>query len=451
MPPRVRVRARVRAVDIPPAEVLPATGAAAPLQGLPTIPTGAGVITDATAAPIQTEAAPLIQTEAAPLIQTQPELVPGMTPALLAAIIAAVRVAIAPGNPPINPAMVDATVHGTAPGDDAVMVDALIDALPPASPNPGLLAANAASSNFTRAAGSHSSYKLPGPGQLTTSRLKTMVHKTNLLANWATQTRDFLIQHGFRVPQDIPQFVSDDEAQDWVIKYISTHIPFEFDTFLLNFQRFISGEVRSQTEIARSLVVGRSITQGDEPAVKYAQRFMQSASLLPDECQSSLCQHYIAGLNPVLRQRCVIDRNGRHWTVLHALLDFSYSEEMRISSTHDSSSSRAQEFHQQGRGRGRAAAIEIKSKEGDRKRGPPSGGEPPSKAHKQIKAPMTDCKYYKHVGTLSKSEKSVLSEYGLCWYCRAGVHLAQTCPQKAKHDQSDKDGAGPSNRDGHKY
>jgi len=44
--------------------------------------------------------------------------------------------------------------------------------------------------------------------------------------------------------------------------------------------------------------------------------------------------------------------------------------------------------------------------------------------------PVEQCQYYKYVGELTPEIKAVLSQFGLCWYCRCERHLAQSCPKK---------------------
>jgi len=56
---------------------------------------------------------------------------------------------------------------------------------------------------------------------------------------------------------------------------------------------------------------------------------------------------------------------------------------------------------------------------------------------KKPKSPPEECPFFGKEGKLSEGAKMVLSEYGLCWYCRRGCHLARDCPNRTPQGPDD--------------
>ncbi|GAX78840.1 hypothetical protein CEUSTIGMA_g6278.t1 [Chlamydomonas eustigma] len=194
---------------------------------------------------------------------------------------------------------------------------------------------------------------------------------------------------------------------------------------------------------------GRAIKQNHDSVAKYAQRFYQSSRLCPDESQASLCLHYLAGLKLEMQQACAVDIHGQSWNNLDALVRFSYGEEIRLqarssscNSSYNSRSSRpSQGFQPVGRS-GKVAAIKSDSQKRSRsaadEAGPSGLRSCPHHANNQAKkprGPLEDCPLYGKEGRLSEADKSLLSEWAICWYCRKGTHMAKDCPLKKKKDE----------------
>ena len=97
--------------------------------------------------------------------------------------------------------------------------------------------------------------------------------------------------------------------------------------------RYVFGEVRPASVQALDDLHEGQVKQGkDEPVVRYAQRFMVKARMVPGESQQSLCRLYLAGLKNGLKEQCLLDRNNNRWTSLHDLIQFSLERKSVITS-----------------------------------------------------------------------------------------------------------------------
>jgi hypothetical protein len=154
-----------------------------------------------------------------------------------------------------------------------------------------------------------------------------------------TLLRDFLVRwpqlYGW--PCDLKLFVTDTELGAWLETFFQSNVDannigaFDFDIFLDQIQRFVCGEVRSAESVALDEILTGKLRQGfEEPVPKYAERFLQRSRILFRESQDSLCRHYLSGLTPNLKTRCKLDRDNREWKDLHALVQFSFGEELRL-------------------------------------------------------------------------------------------------------------------------
>ena len=131
-----------------------------------------------------------------------------------------------------------------------------------------------------------------------------------MLVTSFNELRRWVVANDHSFPEDMMSFIDDHEVKDFLSSYMIANPAFILDEFIDALQNYVSGEVRNPVEIARSMILNRSIVHENDSPAKYAQRFQQCSRLLPDESQSSLCQHYLAGLHPSLRQRCALDRMG---------------------------------------------------------------------------------------------------------------------------------------------
>ena len=272
---------------------------------------------------------------------------------------------------------------------------------------------------------------LPVPRSLGKQLFLIAIQKPHLLEAAIEEIRRWLVTHNHEYPANLPSFIDDIEVKDFVNTYLSRNEAFEQAAFIKAIQNYITGEVRTSAELALEQLVSRKISQADDPVPRYAQRFLQASRQLPNESQASLCAHYLAGLRPVLRQRCILDRDGNTWHTLDSLIKYSFSEAIRL----NADSSPVQSLPKQGytparRDRGRAApAVGDKKRKPEGPPGPPNPG-PGRSESRQHKAPPEKCPYYKFVGKLTQAGKMSLSEFGLCWYCRGAVHNATECPDK---------------------
>ncbi|GAX84686.1 hypothetical protein CEUSTIGMA_g12107.t1 [Chlamydomonas eustigma] len=169
--------------------------------------------------------------------------------------------------------------------------------------------------------------KWPTPGKMGVPLFKSAVSKPHILDNEVEGICAWLRAHHLPIPDHLPHFIEDYDVKDFVKSYFKSlpvDVPFIEEDFKTSLKRFVSGEVRSQVAIARATLVGRELKQGPDSAAKYAQRFFQCSRLIPDECQVSLCLHYLAGLNPELKQACTLDRDGNEWQSLSSLVKYSY-------------------------------------------------------------------------------------------------------------------------------
>ena len=172
---------------------------------------------------------------------------------------------------------------------------------------------------------------LPAPMRMGSSYFKLAQSRPSMLVTSFNELRRWVVANDHSFPEDMMSFIHDHEVKDFLSSYMIANPAFILDEFIAALQNYVSGEVRNPVEIARSLILNRSIVQENDSPAKYAQRFQQSSRLLPDESQSSLCQHYLAGLHPSLRQRCALDRDGNTWHSLQALIKCSYAKDIRLS------------------------------------------------------------------------------------------------------------------------
>ena len=104
---------------------------------------------------------------------------------------------------------------------------------------------------------------------------------------------------------------------------------------------------------------------------------------------------------------------------MQALIKFSYAEDIRLShfTNRCVTQNRVKQGFTPNLKKARVNAVQGNRINGDKK-------------SKSFKTPVESCMFYKFEGTLTQPMKDCLSEYGLCWYCRKGVHNAKTCPVK---------------------
>ncbi|GAX78850.1 hypothetical protein CEUSTIGMA_g6288.t1 [Chlamydomonas eustigma] len=211
--------------------------------------------------------------------------------------------------------------------------------------------------------------KWPTPGKMGVPLFKSVVSKPHILDNEVEGICAWLRAHHLPIPDHLPHFIEDYDVKDFVKSYFKSlpvDVPFIEEDFKTSLKRFVSGEVRSQVAIARATLVGRELKQGPDSAAKYAQRFFQCSRLIPDECQVSLCLHYLAGLNPELKQACTLDRDGNERQSLSSLVKYSYGEELRLNARSAAHAPSRPVFRPSSQGfqssKGRVAAIQVKRK-----------------------------------------------------------------------------------------
>jgi len=297
---------------------------------------------------------------------------------------------------------------------------------------------------------------LPPPSKLTHAFFKLV---SEGLADVGTAIREilrWLRRHHFNVIEEFATFVEDHSVKKYIIEYFEAlqangQVLIDED-FITEVSRLVSGEVRSRVEVARAMLIGRAIKQFQDSAAKYAQRFYQCSRLLLDESQASLCLHYLAGLKPELQQACAVDLQGNSWTNLDNLVKFSYGEEIRLqakSTSFHSSQSRPSRPFQGFQTAGRTGKVAV-IKDQKRLRGSDEAGPSGLRSQrpcqlpvhkdnpaKKPKSPPEECPFFGKEGKLSEGAKMVLSEYGLCWYCRRGCHLARDCPNRTPQGPDD--------------
>lgn len=117
----------------------------------------------------------------------------------------------------------------------------------------------------------------------------------------------------------------------WVVNLLAARPSITTEAFTTSLVSYCTGQVRPQSVLALEQLITGQITQGSDSAPQYASRFLNIARVLPNETQDSLCKHYITGLTPALRVRSCLTRENKEWTDLMDLMQFSYSEEYRMS------------------------------------------------------------------------------------------------------------------------
>ena len=254
-----------------------------------------------------------------------------------------------------------------------------------------------------------------------------------------------------RYPKNLVFFITDPLFQVWADGYINdSKLVFSESKFIEDATAYLCGEVRSAESIALDEMLSGSIKQGDSPVSTYAERFMQRSRVLVSESQVSLCRHYLAGLTPELRTRCMLDRDNHEWRDLHSLIQFSFGEELRCRPSRAVFSRPSPVPHRSGfspspkqgspwtngnkraRNEGGPSLAVAAAGPANRAANP---GNKVAKVYDQSSPrnkPVELCPRFKYKGALTPEVKSELSAWGLCWYCRAGRHPAQRCPEKTE-------------------
>ncbi|GAX81020.1 hypothetical protein CEUSTIGMA_g8455.t1 [Chlamydomonas eustigma] len=84
--------------------------------------------------------------------------------------------------------------------------------------------------------------------------------------------------------------------------------------------------------------------------------------------------------------------------------------------------------------KGRVAAIQVKRKASE----PVQPEQRDNKHVRELKTPPEKCPLWGYTKSLGPAEKALLSEYGICWYCRKSTeHKANTCPQKPSSSKNE--------------
>lgn len=281
------------------------------------------------------------------------------------------------------------------------------------------------------------------------------------LEQWIEQVCEYLLKYlPDEYPRGILSFIRDLEVHGFVRglfdQFKTTGLDFDQPTFIKDVIRFVNGEVRSSSVLALQEILSRSIVQGSDPASRYAERFFVKARLVPSESQTSLCHHFLAGLKSELRGLCFLDREGCEWSSLHSLVQYVYSEELRINArrpvypappvnamphvhpvTPSWRSSPMQTYRQvpfKKQRRDNPATVAVIDRPSSQAR--PSNQAGPSRLGPPESCPLfglnTSRRSIADGGkNLSSAEKAVLSSYGLCWFCKkSSGHSALECPLK---------------------
>jgi hypothetical protein len=282
--------------------------------------------------------------------------------------------------------------------------------------------------------------KLVRPDKITSSALKNWLGRPELLKLRVRAIVAFVQRAGLQYPADIASFLSDDELSLWFMTYLEANTDFDLEVFLEALVHFVMGEVRSTATIALEDLMSGRVKQGSDPAAKYAEKFFQRSRILVHESQSSLCQHFLAGLNPDLRVLCCLDRDNHEWTSLHALVRYTFAEELRLKMRNPTpdpvhapphvpdkqwskrkdewTSSRPNKFRRLETPAGTVASLKSPG---------PSG---PSLRQR----PVTECPLFGKASSkeapLTEEDRKVLKAWGLCWFCKKDRHLAKDCPSK---------------------
>jgi hypothetical protein len=301
---------------------------------------------------------------------------------------------------------------------------------------------------------------------ISTADLKRLVNNRGLLSWKLEQIRTFLLAMGSTFPMGLLDFFEDISAVEWIQAYLESpaNQPFELVPFTTALMQMFGAEVRPRAVVAlEDLMTGR-VLQGSDSVARYSERFNQRARVLVHESQASLCKHYVAGLHPALRRLCVLDRDGKEWESVHALQQFALVEELRLTYTpvlptyaappvrphsHPSASRSAPPVVRPSqwrpspdnkRPRAASASLAPPCKR------VPAVGKPQGCLDQFWGADLAGCEFFGVDGPLTEGMRKVLREWGICFWCRRGQHLAGSCPHKGKGKGKAKgdDGAGPS-------
>lgn len=237
------------------------------------------------------------------------------------------------------------------------------------------------------------------------------------------------------------------------------------------FQARFTGEVRSDESIALDLLLNKRIVQQQgETVAAYAERFQAIARKLPMESDASMCRHYVRGLQPHLAERCCVDKDDNEWSSLPALIKHSLAQDLRVQTVRHIRSLQGTTHGSKGRffDKNRsnrspqdqaqahvamdvdeavvtAAPVTVlqgpmaESDNPYTDRRPLTWDSVPKYAHvkgKPLQAPpglrpVEECPAYNCPGSLRDKfkERSLLSAWFMCPFCRKGRHSADDCPK----------------------
>lgn len=312
--------------------------------------------------------------------------------------------------------------------------------------------------------------KAPMPDSITSSLLSEAVQQPHVLRLSLEAIFDHL-QRGRTALEEFPSllmaFIKDFSGKQWAATWLRGHAlvqpegasPAELraqfaawrEAFIEAFVHFTSGVVRAPNVIALEELMSGQVRQGDEPAAKYAERFLIRARLLPEESQLSLCKYFLAGLRPPLRRACCLDRENREWTALHTLVQYVYAEEVRLNQSRASFPVRMQEEEnrwqppsKRPRTQGQAAPVVSVATEVPKAMkavSPPSGPLPPAPPDARDR-PFDQCPVYGLVTSaerpMTKEERACCGAWGGCFNCRMGRHRADECPRRPQDQRGRK-------------
>jgi hypothetical protein len=292
---------------------------------------------------------------------------------------------------------------------------------------------------------------MPLPGKINERVIKDFRRTPGLLQVYCKDIFQHL-RHQDEAPSRFVAFVEDPAAKMWVDSYFKEHITqstFLEEAFLSAFDHLISGEVRSFYAIALGELLAGAIKQGSDPAAQYAERFFQRSRVLVGESQASLCGHFVAGLNPELRGLCCLDRDNHEWQSLHALVQYTYAEEVRLQMKRAATNSvspapPAKPYkgwtHVGNPDKRRkldngsvafASAQPMDTEDGVVAAVPAPAGRPVD-----LTTPVEQCPLFGHVSNklnpLSREQRAVLDTWGGCYHCKKERRLAVNCSLKEK-------------------
>lgn len=119
-------------------------------------------------------------------------------------------------------------------------------------------------------------------------------------------------------------------ALSWLMSVLPTYPLWTPPLFKQSFMARWAGQVRDPRAEALSLLVQRRIImETNESVESYSERFLSVSRKVPDITGAALCQLYIAGLNDILRPRCVLTNSNTEWDSLPDLMRHSFAENLR--------------------------------------------------------------------------------------------------------------------------